>query len=99
LYIYRAFLHNIVSDYEIEQLEIDFNKFTIRHFDEPSECRNIEQVQFYIQGLSIKIEEFKSRFKFVPDNAYVLLNEYNASQSKLVFRKFRQTNDQDLWKT
>jgi len=79
-----------MSDCEIEQLEIDFNKFTNRHFEEPSECRNNGQVQFYIQELSIKIEEFKSTFNFVPNNAYVLMNEYNASQNKLVFRNFHQ---------
>ena len=80
-----------MSNYEKKQLEKDFKKFTNRHFERPSKCKNLGQVQFYVKELALKIEEFKSRFNYVPKSAYVLLSEYNASQNKLIFSNFQNT--------
>jgi hypothetical protein len=79
-----------MSNYEKQQLENNFNKFTRKHFEKPSRCKNIGQIQYYVQELSLKIEEFKSRFNYVPNTAYVLLSEYNASQNKLIFKGFQR---------
>ena len=80
-----------MSNYEKKQLEKDFRKFTKRHFEQPSKCKNLGQVQFYVKELALKIEEFKSRFNYVPNSAYILLSEYNASQNVLIFSKFQKT--------
>jgi hypothetical protein len=80
-----------MSNYEKKQLEKDFKKFTKRHFESPSRCKNLGQVQFYVKELALKIEEFKSRFNYVPKSAYILLGEYNASQNKLIFNNFQKT--------
>jgi len=79
-----------MSDYEKQLLENNFKKFTRKHFERPSRCKNIGQIQYYVQELSLKIEEFKSRFNYVPNIAYVLLSEYNASQNKLIFKGFQK---------
>ena len=79
-----------MSDYEKKQLENDFSKYTSRHFEKPTRCKNLGQIQFYIKELSVKISEYKQRFNYVPDKAYMLLSDYNASQNRLIFRNFRQ---------
>ena len=79
-----------MSDYEKKQLENDFRRFTNKHFEKPSRCKNIGQIQFYVQEVSLKIEEFKSRFNYVPRYAYTLLSEYNASQNRLIFNNFQE---------
>ena len=79
-----------MSDYEKQQLENSFKTFTKKHFERPTKCKNIGQIQFYVKELSLKIEEFKSRFNYVPRTAYTLLSEYNASQNRLIFSNFQQ---------
>jgi len=72
-----------MSDIEKRRLEQDFTNFTKRHFEKPSKCRNLAQVQFYVRELSFKIEELKNRYNYVPEIAYKLLREYKESQNKL----------------
>jgi len=80
-----------MSNQKRKQLEKDFNRFTSRHFESPSRCKNLGQLQFYIKELTVKIGEFKSRFNYVPNDAYSLLSEYNASQNRLIFIDFQKT--------
>ena len=77
--------------YEKKQLEIDFKRFTRKHFEKPSKFKNLQQVQFYVREIALKIEEFEQRFNYVPKTAYVLLSEYNASQNKMIFNNFQQS--------
>lgn len=79
-----------MSDYEKKQLEKDFKRFTSKHFESPSKCKNLGQIQFYVKELTTKISEYRNQFNYVPDHAYVLLHDYNASQNKLIFRNFKQ---------
>lgn len=79
-----------MSNYEKNQLESDFKRFTSTHFEKPSNCKNLEQVQFYVKDLTLKITEFKKSFNYVPEYAYSLLSDYNASQNKLIFRNFKR---------
>ncbi len=80
-----------MSKFEIRQLEKDLRIFTARHFDKSSRCKNLVQIQFYLKELTLKIEEFKIWFNYVPDSAYTLLSDYNAMQNKFIFRKFRRS--------
>jgi len=73
-----------MSDIEKKRLELGFTRFTNRHFDKPSNCRNLAQVQFYVRELSFKIEELKNRFNYVPQIAFKLLREYKEFQNKLL---------------
>ena len=78
-----------MSDYEKKQLEKEFKRYTSRHLEKPSRCKNLVQIQYFIKELSTKISEYNLQFNYVPDHAYMLLNDYNSSQNKLIFRNFR----------
>lgn len=72
-----------------KELEIQMKNFAERHFTKPSDCKNLEQIQFYISELCLKIKEFETRFQYVPQVAYVLLNQYNMRQNAFVSERFR----------
>jgi len=69
----------------------EFKSFTSKHFEKPSNCRNIEHLRFHIHELSKKIEELRNRFDYVPGCAYSLLSEYNLYQNSLLYHDFRKT--------
>ena len=74
-----------MSDYEKKQVEIELRQFTNRNFVRPSDCRDVTQIQFYVRELCLKIEEYESRFQYVPQWAYSLLSQYNLMQNKLLY--------------
>ena len=73
-------------------LEKELKTFTGKHFERPSECRNPEQVRFYIRELCDKIETLRRQFNYVPASAYRLLAAYNARQNSMVSYEFRKTS-------
>lgn len=77
-----------MSEFEKKHLETDLKNFTSRNFVRPSECRNLDQIRFYIQELCLKIEDYKRRFNYVPVTAYSLLSQYNTKQNTLLYREF-----------
>ena len=79
-----------MSEYEKKYLESELKNFTARNFVKPAECRNLEQIRYYIRELCIKIEEYKKRFNYVPNTAYALLSQYNSRQNSMLYRDFRR---------
>lgn len=79
-----------MSTQERKKIDKDFKKISGRHFEKPSRCRNIGQLQYYVSELSRMIEDFKSRFNYVPKDAYVLLSQYNASQNRIIFSNYQK---------
>ena len=77
-----------MSEFERKHLELELKDFASRNFVRPSECRNLDQIRFYIQELCLKIEEYKSRFNYVPGTAYSLLSQYNSKQNSMLYRDF-----------
>lgn len=77
-----------MTDYQKQKLEADLRNFTIRNFERPSDCRNLEQIRFYVRELCLKIEEYESCFNYVPAWAYTLLAQYNLVQNRMVHREF-----------
>ncbi|MCS6974766.1 MAG: hypothetical protein N2044_00345 [Cyclobacteriaceae bacterium] len=77
-----------MSTYEKQQLELELRKFTSRNFEKPSECRNLEQIRYYVQELCDKIRDYERRFNYVPSWAYALLAQYNARQNAMIHRDF-----------
>jgi hypothetical protein len=73
-----------MSEFEKTKLEMALRTFTSRNFVRPSDCRNIAQIRFYIKELCLKIEEYESRFNYVPEWAYSMLAQYNLVQNKLI---------------
>ena len=80
-----------MSEFEKKHLEVELRTFTSRNFVRPSDCRNLEQIRFYIKELCAKIEEYKNRFNYVPNTAYSLLAQYNCKQNSLLYRDFRNS--------
>jgi len=79
-----------MSDFEKKQLEKEFNNFTKKNFEAPRRCKNLDQIRYYVKELSLKMDEFKKRFNFVPQHAYTLLSQYNSLQNKMVLTNFQQ---------
>lgn len=77
-----------MTPYERKKLEMELKQFTINNFDKPMQCKNLEQVRFYIRELCAKIEELELRFNYVPEFAYSLLAQYNARQNTLLQKDF-----------
>lgn len=77
-----------MSEFEKKHLELELRNFTSRNFVKPAECRNLEQIRFYISELCAKIEDYKRRFNYVPNAAYSLLSQYNSKQNTLLYRDF-----------
>jgi hypothetical protein len=79
-----------MSDFEKRKLEMDLRSFTTKNFERPSDCRDINQIRFYVNELCIKIDDYERRFNFVPSWAYSLLSQYNTAQNQMIDRNFRK---------
>ena len=82
-------IHNSMSDFDRKKIEMDLLAFTARNFQRPAECRNLEQIRFYVRELCLKIEELEKRFSYVPNCAYALLAQYNSRQNSMLHTDFR----------
>lgn len=80
-----------MSEFEKKRIEREFELFTKRNFENPKKCKNLDQIRFYVQELSAKMDEFKTRFNYVPNKAYTLLTQYNMIQNKMVFAEFKNS--------
>jgi len=78
-----------MSDFEKRKLEIELRNFTSRNFERPSDCRNLDQIRFYVSELCAKINEYENRFNYVPAWAYSLLAQYNIAQNSMLHTEFR----------
>lgn len=83
--------HNNMSDFEKDKLETDLLNFIRKNFERPSNCRDLDQIRFYVRELCVKIREYENRFSFVPLRAYLLLSQYNIAQNRLLHVEFRKT--------
>lgn len=83
--------YTIMSQFELKKIENDLKRFTERNFETPGKCRNLDQIRFYVKELCGKIEEYQSRFNYVPQSAYTLLAQYNQVQNQLIYINFRNT--------
>jgi hypothetical protein len=80
-----------MSNFERQNLEIQLKSFTSRNFERPADCRNIDQIRFYVRELCLKIEEYENRFSYVPPFAYNLLAQYNLVQNRIIQVDFHKT--------
>jgi hypothetical protein len=78
-----------MSEYERKKLEMELKNFTSRNFERPVNCRNLDQTRFYVKELCSKIEEYETRFNYVPDWAYSLLAQYNLVQNRMILVEFK----------
>lgn len=80
-----------MSEFEKKRLDREFALFTSQHFEKPRKCKNLDQIRYYVQELSDKVNNLKQRFNYVPENAYSLLAQYNSVQNNLLYKEFKNT--------
>lgn len=76
-------------NYEQKKIEMELRAFTSKNFEKPANCRNLEQIRFYIKELSRKIEEIESKCNYAPEWAYAMLAQYNARQNSFLLADFK----------
>jgi hypothetical protein len=74
-----------------KQIENEINNFALRNFEKPGDCKDLEQIRFYVRELCVKIEELERRFEYVPSSAYRLLAQYNSRQNSIINKNFSNT--------
>jgi hypothetical protein len=79
-----------MTDFEKTKLDIALKDFTLRNFEKPEKCKNSEQIRYYVRELCLKIEEYESKFQYVPEWAYTLLTQYNSVQNNLHYKDFHK---------
>jgi hypothetical protein len=80
-----------MNNYERRKIELELKKFASLNFERPSDCHDLEQIRFYVQALSFKIEELENEFDYAPPWIYGLLAQYNAAQNRILHVEFRKT--------
>ncbi len=78
-----------MTDYERKKIELELKNFTSRNFVRPNDCRNLDQIRFYVKELCAKIQEYETTFNYVPQWAYSLLAQYNLVQNKMILVEFK----------
>lgn len=73
---------------ERQLVEAELKNFTNRNFEKPINCRNLDQIRFYVRELCLKIEELETKFEYVPNAAYSLLAQYNMKQNSITNKEF-----------
>jgi hypothetical protein len=81
-----------MTEFSKKKIEMELNAFISKNFEKPSDCRNLDQIRFYIHELCSKIEAYKKDFDYVPAFAYTLLTQYNAQQNKIIHKSFVNTH-------
>jgi hypothetical protein len=71
-----------------KKAEHELREFTTRNFEKPADCKDLEQIRFYVRELCLKIEELEKRFEYVPASAYSLLAQYNTQQNLMISKDF-----------
>ncbi|MFZ6009967.1 MAG: hypothetical protein ACOYXT_06410 [Bacteroidota bacterium] len=81
----------MIQAFDKKKIDLELKMFTSMAFEKPANCRNLDQIRFYVRELCGKIEDLEKRFNYVPDWAYTLLAQYNALQNQLVLVEFRRS--------
>jgi hypothetical protein len=77
--------------FDRKKVDNELTTFTSRNFEKPSDCKDLEQIRFYVRELCLKIEELEKRFEYVPSTAYTLLAQYNSKQNSIISNDFSKT--------
>jgi hypothetical protein len=80
-----------MSNFEKKQIEMELRAFATRNFERPADCKNLDQVRFYIGELIQKINDMRTHGSHIPDYAYTLLAQYNARQNSMLYKDFAKS--------
>ena len=77
--------------FDRKKVDTELQKFALRNFEKPADCKDLEQIRFYVRELCMKIEELERRFEYVPSSAYSLLAQYNSQQNSIISKNVGET--------
>jgi hypothetical protein len=77
--------------FDRKKVDTELQNFASRNFERPADCKDLEQIRFYVRELCMKIEELERRFEYVPSSAYSLLAQYNSQQNSIISKNFGET--------
>ena len=80
-----------MSGFDRKKIDSELRRFTNRNFERPSNCKNLEQIRFYVSELSRRIADLEGTCSYVPSWAYTLLSQYNERQNAIINMNFRKT--------
>ena len=72
-------------------VEKEFKRFVRQNLLKPRKCKKIDDTNYCIQQMHLKIQEFKHRFDYVPASAQLMFREYQNIQDRMVYENFRQS--------
>lgn len=78
--------------FDRKKVDSELQNFASRNFEKPADCKDLEQIRFYVRELCMKIEELERRFEYVPSSAYSLLAQYNSQQNSIISKNFGETH-------
>lgn len=78
-----------MTNFEKTKLDVALREFTQRNFEKPNKCKDLDQIRYYVRELCVKIDEYETKYQYVPEWAYVLLTQYNTIQNSLLYKDFR----------
>ncbi|MDX1627665.1 MAG: hypothetical protein R3345_03145 [Fulvivirga sp.] len=76
---------------EKRRIDREFQIFTSRHFEKPKKCKNADQIRFYVRELTLKMENYREEFDYIPAAAYEMLANYNLILNQMVYEEFKNT--------
>ena len=80
-----------MGGFDKRKVENELVNFTAKNFVKPADCKDLEQIRFYVRELCLKIEEMEKQFEYVPSSAYTLLAQYNSKQNAIINSDFSKT--------
>lgn len=80
-----------MTEYERKKIEFELKAFIAKNFEKPLDCKNAEQIRYYVKELCNKIEQLENDFKYVPALAHSLLAQYNAAQNSMLYTAFKNS--------
>jgi hypothetical protein len=84
-------MHIVMALFDRKKVDTELQNFASRNFEKPADCKDLEQIRFYVRELCMKIEELERRFEYVPSSAYSLLAQYNSQQNSIISKNFGET--------
>lgn len=79
-----------------KQAEKEFRRYARKNLPNPNSVKRIEQTRVLLLDLHNLMHEFKTRFNFIPDEAYLRFNTYKNIQDRMVYDNFKKSYQEVL---
>ena len=79
-----------------KEAEKEFRRYARKNLPNPNSVKRIEQTRVLLLDLHNLMNEFKTRFNFIPDEAHLRFNTYKNIQDRMVYDNFKKSYQQVL---